>query len=82
MQVLFQRRLLGDVVQHPLQTVLDFLKHYKLEKDSSTFQEWDMDGDLLLKADDRVLRELKLGVNSAVDCKKIRTKYKTFIDHE
>ena len=77
-QVLFQRRLMGGVVQHSLQTVLDFLKNYKLDKYSATFQEKGMDGDLLLKADNRVLREL--GVTSAVDCKKIRTKYKTFIE--
>ena len=77
-QVLFQRRLMGGVVQHSLQTVLDFLKNYKLDKYSATFQEKGMDGDLLLKADNRVLKEL--GVTSAVDCKKIRTKYKTFIE--
>ena len=64
-------------MQHSLQTVLDFLKNYKLDKYSATFQEKGMDGDLLLKADDRVLKEL--GVNSAVDRRKIRTKYKTFI---
>ena len=67
--------LMGGVVQHPLQTVLNFLEHYKLDKYSATFQEWGMDGDLLLEADDHVLKEL--GVNSAVDRKKTRTKYKT-----
>ena len=76
-QVLFQRRLQGDVVQHPLQTVLDFLQEYKLDKYRTTFEERGMDGDLLLKADDRVLKDL--GVKSAVDRIKIKTKYKTFI---
>ena len=76
-QVLFHRRLLGGVVQHSLQTVLDFLKHYELDKYSATFQEKGIDGDLLLEADDRVLKEL--GVNSAVDHRRIKTQYKKFI---
>ena len=42
-----------------------------------TGQESGMDGDLLLEADDTVLKEL--GVKSAVDRKKIKTKYKTFV---
>ena len=58
------------MVQYPLQLVLDFLKQYKLEKYSDTFQESDMDGDLLLKADDSVLREL--GVTSATERLKIK----------
>ena len=62
-------------MQHPLQTVL---KHYKLDKYSATFLGKGVDGDLILKVDDHVLKEL--GVNSAVDRKKIRTKYKTFIE--
>ncbi len=57
-------------MQHPLQTVLDFLKHYKLDKYSATFLEKGVDGDLILKVDDHVLKEL--GANSAVDHKKIR----------
>ena len=75
-QVLFQRRLLGGVV-HSLQTVLDFLEHYNLDKYSATFKEKGIDGDLLLEADDRVLKEL--GVNSAVDRRRIKTQYKKFI---
>ena len=69
-QVLFQRSLQGGVVQYPLQTVLDFLKQYKLDKYCDTFQDSDMDGDLLLKADDSVLREL--GVTSATERLKIK----------
>ena len=78
-QVLFQRRLkCGGRVRYPLQTVLDFLKQYKLDKYCAIFQEWGMDGDLLLKVHDNVLKEM--GVNSALDRKRIRTKYKTFIE--
>lgn len=77
LQVLFRRKLLGGVVQHPLQTVLDFLEKYKLDKYSATFQKWGMDGDLLLKADDRVLEEV--GVNAPVDRTRILAKYKKFV---
>ena len=77
-QVLFQRRLLGGVVRYPLQTVLDFLKQYKLDMYCATFQEWGMDGDLLLKVHDNMLKEM--GVNSALDRKRIRIKYRTFIE--
>lgn len=76
-QVLFQRRLLGSVAKHPLQTVLDFLAKNKLDKYSATFQKWGMDGDLLLQADDNVLKEM--GVNSAVDRTRIKAKYKIFV---
>ena len=76
-QILFQRRLHGGVVQYPLQSVLDFLKQYKLDKHCPIFQEWGMDGDLLLQADDNVLKDM--GVNSALDRTRIRAKYKTFI---
>ena len=65
------------MAQHSLQTVLDFLEQNRLDKYSPIFQESGIDGDLLLEADDRVLKEL--GVMSALDRKKIKTKYKTFI---
>ena len=65
------------MAHYSLQTVLDFLKQNKLDKYSAIFQESGMDGDLLLEADDTVLKEL--GVSSALDRKKIKTKYKTFI---
>ena len=58
--------------------MLDFLKQYKLDKYCATFQEWGMDGDLLLKVHDNVLKEM--GVNSALDSKRIRIKYRTFIE--
>ena len=68
---------MGTEVKHSLQTVLDFLKDYKLDKYSAIFQEWGMDGDLLLKADDRVLEEV--GVNAPVDRTRILVKYKKFV---
>ena len=78
MQVLFRRRLQGGEVQYPLPTVLTFLEQNKLgDKYRDIFQESGMDGDLLLEADDSVLKEL--GVKSAVDRKKITTKYKKFV---
>ena len=61
-----------------MSTVLDFLKQYKLDKYYPIFQEWAMDGDLLLQVDDNVLK--KMGVNSALDRKRISSKYKTFIE--
>ena len=70
MQVLFQRSLQGGEVQYPLQTVLDFLEQNKLEKHCAIFQQWDMDGDLLLEADDGVLEEL--GVTSTIERLKIK----------
>ena len=76
-QVLFRRRLQGGVVQHPLQTVLNFLEQFKLSKYCLIFQRSGMDGDLLLEASDSVLKEL--GVASSVDRIKLRTKYKTFV---
>ena len=76
-QVLFRRSVQGGETQYPLQSVLDFLKLNKLDKYRDTFQKSGMDGDLLLEADDRALKEL--GVSSAVDRKKIKTKYKTFV---
>ena len=76
---MFRRRLQGGVVQYPLQTVLNFLEQYKLNKYCAIFQESGMDGDLLLEANDSVLKEL--GVSSAIDRIKIRNKYKTFISY-
>ena len=77
MQVLFRRRLQGGEVQYPLPTVLTFLEQNKLGKYRDIFEESGMDGDLLLEADDSVLKEL--GVSSALDRKKITTKYKKFL---
>ena len=76
-QVLFQRSLQGGEAQYPLQSVLNFLEQNKLSKYHDIFQKKGMDGDLLLEADDNVLKEL--GVSSAVDRNRIRTKYKTFV---
>ena len=77
-QVLFRHSLQGDVAHYPLQSVLAFLEQNKLGKYRDIFQESGMDGDFLLEADDTVLKEL--GVNSALDRKKIKTKYKTFVN--
>ena len=74
--MLFQRSLQGGKVHYPLETVLTFLEQNKLDKYCAIFEEWGMDGDLLLEVDDSVLKEM--GVN-AVDRKKIKTKYKTFV---
>ena len=76
-QVLFRHSLQGGEVQYPLQTVLDFLAQQKLDKYSAIFREWDINGDLLLEVDDSVLKEL--GVKSALDRNRIKTKYKTFV---
>ena len=70
MQVLFRRSLQGGKTQYPLQTVLAFLEQNKLDKYGPIFQQWGMDGDLLLEADDSVLEEL--GVTSAVERLKIK----------
>ena len=75
--MLFQRSLQGGEAQYPLESVLNFLEQNKLDKYHAVFQESGMDGDLLLEADDNVLKEL--GVSSAVDRNRIRTKYKTFV---
>ena len=74
--MLFQRSLEGGEVHYPLETVLTFLKQNNLSKYCDIFQEWGMDGDLLLEVDDRVLKEM--GV-SALDRMRIKTKYKTFV---
>ena len=66
------------MVQYPLQSVLAFLEKNKLDKYSAIFQESGMDGDLLLEADDTVLKEI--GVRSALDRTRIKTKYKKFVD--
>ena len=76
-QVLFQRCLEGDVARYPMQTVLNFLEQNQLDKYSDTFQQWGIDGDLLLKANDNVLKEL--GVSSRAERIKIKTKYKKFV---
>lgn len=76
--MLFQRSLQGATAQYSIQTVLTFLEQNKLNKYIDTFQQWAIDGDLLLEADDSVLEEL--GVSSALDRKKIKAKYKTFIN--
>ena len=76
--MLFRRSLQGGEVRYSLQTVLNFLAEQKLDKYSAIFQEWDMNGDLLLEVDDSVLKEM--GVTSALDRNKIKTKYKTFVN--
>ena len=65
-------------MQYSLQTVLDFLKEYKLDKYCPIFQKWGMDGDLLLKANDNVL--IEMGVMNPIHCTKIIAKYKIFIN--
>ena len=60
----------------PVPEVLGFLQQNKLEKYCAAFQQHSIDGELLLAADDSVLKEL--GVKSAVDRVKIRTRFKTF----
>jgi len=76
--VLFRRSLQGATAQYSMQTVLTFLEQNKLDKYIDTFQQWVIDGDLLLEADDSVLKEL--GVSSALDRNRIKAKYKTFIN--
>ena len=76
-QVLFRRSLQGGVVRYPLESVLAFLEQNNLDKYRDTFWESGMDGDLLLEADDNVLKEL--GVSSSVECSRIKTKYKNFV---
>lgn len=75
-QMLFQRSLQGGGAQYPLESALDFLEKNNLSKYSAFFRESGMDGDLLLEADDDVLKEL--GVKSAVDRKKLKIRYKTW----
>ena len=77
-QVLFRRSLRGGVVQFPIQTVLTFLEQNKLNKYRESFQQWAIDGDLLLEADDSVLKEL--GVSSTLDRNRIKANYKKLID--
>ena len=69
-QVLFRRSLQGGEAQYPLQSVLDFLEQNKLDKYHDIFQKTGMDGDLLLEADNNVLKEL--GVTSAIERLKIK----------
>ena len=57
-------------MQHSLQRVLTFLEQNKLDKYCASFQESGMDGDLLLEADDSVLKEL--GISSSVERLKIK----------
>ena len=57
-------------MQHSLQKVLTVLEQNRLDKYCDTFQQSGMDGDLLLEADDSVLKEL--GVSSAVERLKIK----------
>ena len=76
--MLFRRSLQGATAQYSMQTVLTFLEQNKLDKYIDTFQQWVIDGDLLLEADDSVLKEL--GVSSALDRNRIKAKYKTFIN--
>ena len=78
--MLFQRSLQGGEAQYSLESVLNFLGQNKLDKYHAVFQESGMDGDLLLEADDNVLKEL--GVKSALDRTRIRTKYKTFVKNQ
>ena len=75
--MLFRRSLQGGEAQYPLESVLNFLEQNKLDKYRDIFQKTGMDGDFLLEADDNVLKEL--GVISALDRKKIKTKYKMFV---
>ena len=75
--MLFQRSLQGGKAQYPLESVLNFLEQNKLAKYHDIFQESGMDGDLLLEANDNVLKEL--GVKSTVDRNRMKTKYKKFV---
>ena len=63
-----------------MESVLNFLEQNKLDKYHDIFQKTGTDGDLLLEADDNVLKEL--GVKSALDRTRIRTKYKTFVKNQ
>ena len=66
--------------RYPVSKVVEFLEGHKMGQYVAAFQQHGVDGDLLLEANDNVLKEL--GVASAVDRVKIRTRFKTFVsDH-
>ena len=67
---MFRRSLKGGEAQYLLQSVLNFLEQNKLDKYCDIFQKTGMDGDLLLEADNNVLKEL--GVTSAIERLKIK----------
>ena len=79
-QVLFRRSLQGGEAQYPLHSVLNFLEQNKLDKYCVIFQQWGMDGDLLLEADHSVLNEL--GVSSSADRIKIRAHLLSLVSNE
>lgn len=62
--------------RHSVDEVQRFLEDHKLGKYCPAFLGHRVDGELLLEAGEEVLREL--GVSSAVDRVKIRTKFKAF----
>ena len=65
------------VARLSVEAVQTFLEEYKFSKYSETFRSHLIDGDRLMVADDNMLKDL--GVSSAIDRKKIITKFRQFV---
>ena len=77
-QVLFKRKLKGNQEWCPLSEVLHFLDQNKLSHHAAAFEKNAISGDILLECSDAALKQL--GVSSALERVKIRTKFKTFVE--
>lgn len=61
-----------------------FLQQYKLEKYAPMLECHGIDGDMILGVEGKLMKSVlsEVGVTSAVDSLKIRTKFKTFVSSE
>ena len=80
-QVLFKRTLRTGLAKYPVAEVIHFLKENKLSKYTDAFELNGIDGDMILAAEDRFFNDVmqEIGVSSAVDRLKIRSKFKSYI---
>ena len=76
--VLFKRLVTGASCRHNPANVAQFLRQNKqLKQFATSFQENDIDGELLLGASDEVFREL--GVEKGVYMRMIHTRFRSYI---
>lgn len=76
---LLHREFKGSVAKHSTQHLCQFLKEIELDKYVSIFEQHEIDGDMMLEVDNKLMEAVlkEVGITSMLDIIKIRSKYRT-----
>ena len=77
LRILFRRKIKGTPVSFDIAMVEEFLKEIKLEQYAKRFEKKQIDGDMLLEADDNILK--KIGVAKSIHRLKIRILFPRYV---